>query len=54
MVNLKRNNLLNEISKLQILGFKITLSDVAFGDVWLCSGQSNMEMFMRVNMSSVS
>ena len=22
----------------------ITLSDLLFGDVWLCSGQSNMEM----------
>lgn len=25
----------------------VTISDVAFGEVWLCSGQSNMEMPMR-------
>ena len=26
---------------------EIELSDVIFGDVWLCSGQSNMEMKMK-------
>ena len=26
---------------------KIELSDVVFGDIWLCSGQSNMEMQMK-------
>jgi sialate O-acetylesterase len=26
---------------------KLTVSDVALGDVWICSGQSNMEMPMR-------
>ena len=29
-----------------ILDKKIELSEVIFGDVWLCSGQSNMEMKM--------
>ena len=26
----------------------ITLSDVYFGEVWLCSGQSNMQMSLTV------
>ena len=25
----------------------VTLNDVLFGDVWVCSGQSNMEFEMR-------
>lgn len=27
-------------------GRSLTLHDVLFGDVWLCSGQSNMEFFV--------
>ena len=27
-------------------GCNITLSDVLFGDVWLCSGQSNMDFYL--------
>ena len=27
-------------------GCNITLSDVLFGDVWLCSGQSNMDFHL--------
>ena len=29
----------------------ITLTDVVFGDVWLCSGQSNMELAMTYTLS---
>ena len=33
----------------------ITLSDVLYGDVWLCSGQSNMVMkIYRVNILSIT
>ena len=33
-------------------GLKITLNDVLFGDMWLCSGQSNMQFTMsQVSMS---
>ena len=28
--------------KVSVQGASITLTDVLFGDVWLCSGQSNM------------
>ena len=34
----------NNTGKLQSL----TLSDVAFGDVWVCSGQSNMVFVLKV------
>ena len=32
---------------LETSGQLITLEDVAFGDVWVCSGQSNMAMYVR-------
>ena len=31
---------------------QITLSDVLFGDVWFCSGQSNMAYFMNIVSSN--
>ncbi|XP_025097724.1 sialate O-acetylesterase-like [Pomacea canaliculata] len=31
---------------------QVTLNDVLFGDVWLCSGQSNMEFAMSQVMNS--
>ena len=34
----------NNTGKLQSL----TLTDVAFGDVWVCSGQSNMVFVLKV------
>ena len=30
----------------------IVLTDIMFGDIWLCSGQSNMEMAMRFIMNA--
>lgn len=36
-------------------GTTITLSDVLFGDVWVCSGQSNMQFTVpQVNSLSLS
>ena len=32
-------------------GSPVTLSDILIGEVWICSGQSNMEMPMKGNMS---
>ena len=34
------------ISKFSFLENEVKLSNVIFGDVWFCSGQSNMEMQM--------
>ena len=34
---------------LETTGDVITLSDVAFGDVWVCSGQSNMVLKVKVS-----
>lgn len=34
-------------------GGSITLNDVLIGEVWICSGQSNMEMALRGNSSPV-
>lgn len=31
-------------------GTRTTLSDILIGEVWICSGQSNMEMTMKGNM----
>ena len=31
-------------------GIRVTLSDILIGEVWICSGQSNMEMTMKGNM----
>ena len=31
-------------------GTRVTLSDILIGEVWICSGQSNMEMTMKGNM----
>ena len=36
---------------LEDTGDVITLSDVAFGDVWVCSGQSNM--VLKVSVSKI-
>merc|ERR1711971_1246990 len=30
----------------------LVLTDIMFGDIWLCSGQSNMEMAMRFIMNA--
>ena len=37
---------------LEDTGDLITLSDIAFGDVWVCSGQSNMVLKVTVSFSS--
>ncbi len=34
-------------------GEKLTLKDVLIGEVWVCSGQSNMEMTLRGNSSPI-
>ncbi|TDG36009.1 sialate O-acetylesterase [Pedobacter changchengzhani] len=34
-------------------GEKLTLNDVLIGEVWVCSGQSNMEMALRGNSSPI-
>ena len=36
---------------LETSGQLITLEDVAFGDVWVCSGQSNM--VLKVSVRSI-
>ena len=33
-------------------GIRVTLSDILIGEVWICSGQSNMEMTMKGNMGA--
>lgn len=35
-------------------GTYLTLSDVIFGDVWICSGQSNMEFTVKMVNSALS